>query len=250
MRRLGTTIFVAALAAVAGLGSGGAATAKAKVAPKVGPPKFVVDLQWHMQWKTSDGDSSVDVGVVNGTFVTGVGNQSTAQYHFANPTGGTFTASAKSVSSCWSYELAGSGALLGQLETMTNTAVRFFTYKGARLGVLQFPVGQIAVPVTVLTPGCSNTVDRSPFKVGDHQGADLAIPVPVLRCDGLPMVNQGGDTAFPGGVLSAKSPWTFKINCTTPGTSNADGSTTTGTVAGTVSYTGPTPLLRSWVTAG
>lgn len=252
MRRLGVSTVLMALAAGAWLCIGAAATAKTTAKPqaKVGPPTFVVNLQWHMHQTSSDGENTADVAISNGVFVSGVGTQSGPQYHFGLPTAGTFTASARLSSSCWSQEESGSGPLTGQQDLMMNTAIRFFTYKGARLGVLQFPMAQIGIPVTGVTPGCNNTADRGPYKVGDRIVADASIPVPVLRCDGLPAVNQGGVTAAPGGLLSKSSPWTFRIACTTPGTPNADGSTTSGTITGTVSYTGPSPVLIPWMTAG
>ena len=132
---------------------------------------------------------------------------------------------------------------------MMNTAIRFFTNKGARLAVLQVPMGQIGIPLTSVTPGCNNSADRGPYKIGDLVTPDSGITVPFMRCAGLPPVTEPGATAAPGGALSKSSPWTFTISCTTPGTPNSDASMTNGTITGNVSYTGSTPVLSTWVTA-
>ena len=111
-------------------------------------------------------------------------------------------------------------------------------------------MGQIGIPLTSMNPGCNNSADRGPYKIGDLVTPDSGITVPFMRCAGLPPVTQPGATAAPGGALSKSSPWTFTISCTTPGTPNSDASMTNGTITGNVSYSGPTPVLSTWVTAG
>lgn len=247
MRRLARSMSVVAIAAGTALAAWSPATAKPKAPTKTSVPTFVVNLEWHLHAIGTDMDNSSDIRIVKGVFVGGPGGQ----YHFGVPTAGTFTVLGKENSKCWSQEESGSGELTSMvpLELLKNTAIRFFTYKGTRLGVLQPPL-DIAVPIAGVKAGCDYPVERGPHKIGDLADAGAAIAAPTLRCDGLPSVNQGGDTAFPGGVLSKSSPWTFTISCTASGTPNADGSVTTGTVTGTVSYTGPTPVLRNWITAG
>ena len=247
MRRFALSMTVVALAAGAVLTGCPPVTAKPKPVAKAGVPTFVVNMEWHMHQTGTDIDSSSDIRIVNGVFLGKPGSN----YHFGVPTSGTFTVLGHENAQCWSFEDSGSGELTSMvpLDVLQNTAIRFFTYKGTRLGLLQPPV-DIAVPVTAVKAGCNNSLDRSPIKVGDLFDARSDIPVPQFRCDGLPAVNQGGDTALPGGVLSKSSPWTFTMACTAPGTPNPDGSVTTGTVTGRVSYTGPTPVLRSWITAG
>lgn len=239
---------VVAIAAGTALAACPPAMAKPKSAPKASVPTFVVNLEWHLHQTGTDLDTSSDIRIVNGVFVAAPGSM---QYHVGAPTAGTFTVLAKVNSTCWSQEASGSGELTSMVpqELLKNVAIRFFTYKGKRLGVLGPPI-DIGVPVTAVKASCNYPVERGPTKLGNLADAGAAIIVPILRCDGLPTVNQGGDTALPGGVLSKSSPWTFTIACTAPGTPNADGSVTTGTVTGTVSYTGPTPVLRDWITAG
>lgn len=247
MRRLARSMCAAALATGTVVAACSPATARPKPASKPSVPTFVVNMEWHMHQTGTDSDNSSDIRIVNGVFVGGPGSN----YHFGVPTGGTFTVLGKEHSTCWTQEESGSGELTSMvpLELLKNTAIRFFTHKGTRLGLLQPPL-DIAVPVTGVKAGCDYPVESGPRKIGDLTDAGAGIVVPILRCDGLPSVNQGGDTAFPGGVLSKSSPWTFTIACTAPGTPNANGSVTTGTVTGTVSYTGPTPVPRNWITAG
>lgn len=249
MKRICTSAMVVALVVGSWLTVGPSASAKskAKAKAKAGPPTFVVNLHSIMHETSADLDRSAEIQIVNGVFVGTVGN---AQYHFGNPTAGTYVASSKETGGCWSIEASGSGQLTAMLalELNLNTAIRFYTHKGARLGVIQGGL-DVAVPVTNVKPLCDIKVENGPRKVGDLLPPN-SIPVPILRCVGLPTVNQGGETASPGGVLSKSSPWSFTIDCTTPGSPNTSGSVTTGTVTGTVSYTGPTPELRSWLIAG
>ena len=254
MRRLSTTTMMVALLAGASLTVGTAANAKAKPKPqaKGGPPTFVVNLKWHMRQTGPDSlDNTSDIEIVNGVFVGDSHGVSTLQYAFGVVTSGTFNVTARESSKCWTQEQSGSGPLTAMLplELNKNTAIRFFTNKSVRLGLLQPPT-DIAVKVTSVMASCDFPVERGPVKVGDLGRATAGIPWAALLCDGLPPVNQGGDTAAPGGVLSKNSPWTFALNCTTTGPPNTDGSVTVGTIIGTVSYTGPTPLPRPWFTAG
>ena len=249
-----TAVAVAALLAGASLTVGTAANAKAKAKPaaKGGPPTFVVNMKWHMHQTGADNlDNTSDIEIVNGVFVGDSHGASALQYSFGTATSGTFTVTAKESSRCWTQEQSGSGALTSMvpMELNKNTAIRFFTDKAVRLGLLQPPT-EIAVPVTSVKASCDIPVERGPVKVGDLGRATADIPGGAVRCDGLPATNQGGDTAAPGGRLSKNSPWTFQLNCTTTGAPNADGSITAGTITATVSYTGPAPLPRSWFTAG
>ena len=229
-------IGILAVGATAGaLPISGKVASKAKA--KVGPPTWVVNMQVHGVATGDKGDrGTVDLSIDQAVFVGALVNS--PQYTSGPATAGTFTESWTESGECSSNKAAGSGPVASN-DPEIRTSVSFFLHKGARIGVIDVP--QPAMKVTESTPTCGQ---RPPLEVGAQLVSDLQIYVD--RCDGLPIVNRG-----PGGPLSKTTPLKFKFSCTASGAKPvSDGWTTTGTVSGDVTYTGPTPNLASYVTAG